>query len=335
MINENENRTPVAILTGFLGSGKTTLLNQVLSGPEMQKVAVIINEFGAVSIDHRLVVRSTENIIELRNGCVCCNIIGDLVMTLRDLHRRRVLGEVAPFDYVIVETTGVADPVPLLHTLITNPPVRQHFYPDVVIACADAEHLGATLADHDCGASQIAMADVVLLTKGDRIPPQVLEQARMRVMELTPGAEIIAIEHGRIDASRLFRRRLFEPRSDRAGAVRWLLRSAIRSGLRDHSSGYQSYVLTAREPISLAGASVLMNRLVNRERDQILRIKGILCTRERSSQPAVVHAVRDKFYPIQWLNDWSNDDKSSQLVLIARSLDVAWLEDAFDKSCVH
>jgi G3E family GTPase len=335
MSRQDNIRTGVAVLTGFLGSGKTTLLSQVLSEPGMQRVAVIINEFGAVSIDHRLVARSVDNIIELRNGCVCCTIRGDLVMTLRDLHERRLLGEIAPFDYVIIETTGLADPVPLLHTLIANPPVRQHYYPDVVIACADAEHLETTLADHDCGASQIAIADVVLVTKGDRVARSALDAVRDRVAELNPGAEILAIEHGRIEADRLFRRSLFEPRNDRTAAFRWLVPASREPSPAHHGSTYRSHVLTSDGPISLAGASVLLNHLVNRERDQILRIKGILRTRERPCQSAVVHAVRDKFYPIQWLDVGPDSGQPTQLVVIGRSLDMNWLQQAFRDNCVH
>ncbi|WP_281783582.1 CobW family GTP-binding protein [Sinimarinibacterium flocculans] len=342
-----DRRTPVAIVTGFLGSGKTTLLSRVLAEPDMQKVAVIVNEFGAVSIDHRLVARSDEHIVELRNGCVCCTIRGDLVMTLRDLHRRRALGEIAAFDYVVVETTGLADPVPLLQTLIANPPLRQHYYTDVVIACADAEHLETTLADHDCGEAQIAVADIVLITKCDRVGAADRAGVRRRVAQLAPDAEVHEIEHGDIAARRLFRRGLFEPRAERQAILQWLrplattgqatplAPMAMPHAQRHHADGYTSHVLSADGPISLAGTSILLNRLVNSDRERILRIKGILRTRERPGQLAVVHAVRDKFYPVQWMERAADTETASRIVIIARALDVGALEDAFVRNCVH
>lgn len=334
---KQDRRIPVAILTGFLGSGKTTLLSHVLKSPGMQNVAVIINEFGAVSIDHRLVASSSDNIIELRNGCVCCTINGDLVMTLRDLYQRRVLGEIVPFDYVVVETTGVADPVPLLHTLITNAPVRQRYRPDVVIACADAETLDVTLSDHESAMSQLALADVVLMTKKDRVSDAQFRAAQSRVAAVNSSAEIYTAEYGRIEADRLFRRNLFEPGDDEAGVFKWLLptRQDSGGGVRGDHGRYRSHVLSARDPISLAGASVFLNRLVNREREQLLRIKGILCTRERPQDPAVVHAVRDKFYPVQWLAAWPDSERTSHLVVIGQSLDTRWLDEAFSRVCLN
>ncbi len=364
--------TPVAIVTGFLGSGKTTLLAHVLDAPDMARTAVIINEFGEVSIDHLLVRRSAENIVELRNGCLCCNIRGDLVMTLRDLHEKRILGEIADFDYVVIETTGLADPVPILHTLMANPPIRKAFTPDVVITCADVLNVERTVANHQTAASQIAMADIVLVTKTDLSRGDGISRAQSLVRRLNPGAEAVLSERGQIDAARLFRRGLFEAGRDGAKVQSWMPPQAAKQpahrhdchdshcshpdhhhdhhhghshghqdeprqdhhdhgGHHDHAADYASLVLQTDRPLSLAGAAVFLNRVVNLYRDDVLRIKGVLHITGREGQPAVVHAVQDKFYPIEWLSTWPDQDRTSRIVMIGRNLPRAQLEEAFSE----
>jgi G3E family GTPase len=335
-MSRDARRIPVAIVTGFLGSGKTTLLSRVLGHPAMANTAVIINEFGEISIDHLLVARSTEHVIELRNGCLCCTIRGDLAMTLRDLHRQRLLGDLPPFDYVVIETSGLADPVPLLHTLMETPALKGAFAVDALVACADALHLEATLAGHDCAESQLAIADLVLLTKVDLIDDGARERLLARLRSLNPNAEVVPLVHGEIEPGRLFRRDLFTAAAcarPRPAAVGLCDASGGHEHDHDHGRHYDRHVVTADTPLSLAGMSVFLNRLVNEQRDRLLRIKGLAAFAGRGSTPGVIHAVRDKFYPIQWLEAWPDGDRSSRLVFIGKALDHARIDAEFDRLC--
>ncbi len=313
----------------------------------MARTAVIINEFGEVSIDHLLVRQAAENIVELRNGCLCCSIRGDLVMTLRDLHEKRILGEIADFDYVVIETTGLADPVPILHTLMANPPVHKVFRPDVVIACADVLNVQKTVAEHPVAASQIAMADIVLMTKADLANPDQFARARALASNLNPGAETLLAEAGRVAASRLFRRALFEAGRDGDAVRSWLADGGGRTaahahdctgpgcghpghfGHHDHGAEYTSFVLHSDGSLSLAGTALFLNRIVNRHRDDILRIKGLVHVTGKDDRPAVIHAVQDKFYPIERLDAWSAGDRNSRIVVIGRNLPQNVLQEEF------
>jgi len=341
-VRRDPPRIPVAIVTGFLGSGKTTLLSRVLGHPAMANTAVIVNEFGEISIDHLLVARATEHVIELRNGCLCCTIRGDLAMTLRDLHQQRLLGDLPPFDYVVIETSGLADPVPLLHTLMETPALKGVFTVDAVVACADALHLEATLVEHDCAESQLAIADLLLLTKADLVDDPTRDRHLARLHALNPHAEVVPLAHGEIAPERLFRRNLFTA----ADTARWRSAGARGCGTdgghgqdhdhhlgHDHGQRYDRHVVTADIPLSLAGMSVFLNRLVNEQRDQLLRIKGLAEFTGRGSAPGVIHAVRDKFYPIEWLDSWPDGDHSSRLVFIGKALDRPSIDSEFDRLC--
>ena len=324
--------TPVAVLTGFLGSGKTTLLQHVMQSPAMKRAALIINEFGEVSIDHLLVAKATDNIIELRNGCLCCTIRGDLALTLRDLYRKRLLGEIPSFDYVVIETTGLADPVPILHTLITNEPLRKAFYPDAVITCIEAVAGSRTLDEHECALAQCAIADVILVTKTDLADSQQLSEVLARIRMLNGKAEAHQIRHGVFDHEMLFGRSLFEANPGQADLGRWL--GLDKSNHHDHLKRYVSHVLSTPGNISMAGMAIFMNRLVNQWKDEVLRVKGIFGARERDGKPAVVHGVGDKFYPVQWLAEWPDADHSSRFVIIGARLDTATIDAMFADLCI-
>ena len=326
-----KHKTPVGLLTGFLGSGKTTLLSQVLSQGDFADSAIIINEFGAVSIDHLMVADVAENIVELRNGCLCCTIRGDLVMTLRDLNRRRYLGEIPQFRRVIVETSGLADPIPLVHTLMANPPLQQAYTLDVVVCVVDAEHGLDTLAVHDTAQEQIALADILVLSKVDIATPAAVVAVRTKVRTLNAGAEIVVATQGRIDPRRLFDRGLFQPGLRIELLEHWL---AAAHDHADHGEHYGAHVIHHPHALSLAGTSVFLNRLVNEWKDDILRIKAIAGFREKGGRPAVLHAVQNKFYPVLWLERWPDRDQSSRIVIIGRDLDTRRIDEFFHALCV-
>lgn len=343
---------PVTVLTGHLGSGKTTLLQQVLTHPLMQRTALIINEFGEVSIDHLMVAQLAENIVQLRGGCICCAVRVDLAMTLRDLHHKRVLGEVPAFYHVIIETSGLADPVPILHTMMANPLMHKHYAPDAVVTCADTLHLEQTLAEDPVALSQLQMADVVILTKGDLATPAQRDHAAATVAHANPHAQCLHVVQGDVDASTVFLRGLFEagrlqPPPSTGPARGWLMSgqpmAPIAAPQADRTAAHTgprptTHVIRTETPVDLAGLSVFLNRVTNTQGDRILRIKGIVnvATRPRhvtTPGPLVVHAVREKFYPLQWLPDWPDNDHSTRIVFIGRDVDGAWLDRLFKELC--
>jgi G3E family GTPase len=323
--------TPVALLTGFLGSGKTTLLSGALSRREFSRTAVIINEFGEVSIDHLVVADLAENIVELRDGCLCCTIRGDLVMTLRDLHHKRVLEDIPSFDRVVVETSGLADPIPLIHTLMANPPLQKVFALDAVVCVADGEHGGRCLREHRSAATQVAMADVLVVSKVDSVARTDVDALIERLREINQGAEIIEVVRGNIDPARLFGRSLFQPGRGAGQIGPWLAGAHPDS---DHGAQYTSHVIRHVAPLSLAGTSVFLNRVVNELSQNILRIKGLAGFREKGGRPALLHGVQNKFYPVEWLDEWPDGDTTSRLIFIGRDLDTARIDELFGSLCV-
>ena len=338
---------PVTVLTGHLGSGKTTLLQRALEHPLLQHTALIINEFGEVSIDHLMVAQLAENIVQLRGGCICCAVRVDLAMTLRDLHHKRQLGEIPAFNHVVIETSGLADPVPILHTMMANPMMQKHYAPDAVVTCVDQINLERTLQDDAVALSQLQMADMVILTKGDLATPEQRERSRALVHEANPHAGQMQVTHGDADASTIFLRGLFEAGRtlQPAGAASgWLMAGrpiasigADTANITGAHTGPRptTHVIHTSAPVDLAGLGVFLNRVTNTLGDRIMRIKGIVNAASRprhvtTTGPLVVHAVREKFYPLQWMPDWPDDDRSTRIVFIGRDLDTDWLDKLFE-----
>ncbi len=326
-------KIPVGILTGFLGSGKTTVLSRLLPRPEFANTVVIINEFGEISIDHLIVASLSESIVELRNGCLCCTVRGDLVMTLRDLHRQRQTGEIKAFDRVLIETSGVADPVPLLHTLMTNPPLQKGYAIDTVVTVVDALNVAATLAAEHTAADQVALADLIVISKLDLATAE--QQLATEKLVIALNSQAPRISSAMLDAApqQLFGSERFNPtvRQDMVSA--WLAHHA-ESSHAHHDHLYTQYVIQHAGPISLAGLTIFLNQAVNTQRAQILRIKGIAGAREKGGKPVIVHAVQNKFYPLQWLSEWPDKDESCRLVFIGRDLDTQQLQERFQALCV-
>lgn len=321
--------TPVTLICGFLGSGKTTLLGRALEHAALANAVVIVNEFGEVSIDHLVVADLAENILELRNGCLCCTIRGDLVMTLRDLYQRRQLGEIIEFDHVIIETSGLADPIPLAHTLMANPPLMKAYRLDAIICVVDAVNGAATLVEHDLAANQVALSDLIVISKSDIATPAQLARTRRQVAGINPSAETVEVIKGDVASSKVFKRQLFNPEQRAETIERWM----SVHGDHSHDSVYSTHAIVYEGTLSLAGTSVFLNHAVNAQRDRLLRIKGLAGFREKGGAPALLHAVQDKFYPVEWLNDWPSEDHSSRLVFIGRDLDTDALDAEFESLC--
>jgi G3E family GTPase len=213
---------PVSLLTGFLGSGKTTVLNHLLQQPELKNAAVIINEFGEIGLDHDLVECVSENLVLLQSGCLCCTIRGDLVSTFDDLWEKRTTGEIPAFDRVIVETTGLADPPPIIHTLISDLFIAERFRLDGVITIIDAATGGVTLDRQIESVKQAAVADRLLLTKVDLVKPGELLALEKRLRTLNPAAPIQRVENGIVDPIRLLNAGLYKPQAKTPDVQTWL-----------------------------------------------------------------------------------------------------------------
>ncbi len=330
---------PVGFVTGFLGSGKTTLIQKALDHPNLRNTAVIVNEFGEISLDHLLVATSAETVIELRNGCICCTIHADLTLTLRDLYTRRQLGEVPPFDYVLVETTGLADPGPLVHTLTVNPIFKGVFHPDAVITCVDQINGVMSLREFQTAGDQVAMADVLVLTKGDIARADQVAALTTALRAINPHAERVSMVAGAGDPTVLFRRGLYQP--DRHTIGRWLGGGTDQHRHdqhhhphgHDHGVAYASHVLRGSDALSLAGVMVFLDRLLKGQFGQVLRVKGLMGFREKGGRPAVLHGIQDRVHPLVWLDAWPDGDRSSRLVVIGRTLDLNGLSEAFESWC--
>ncbi|MCW5748496.1 MAG: GTP-binding protein, partial [Alphaproteobacteria bacterium] len=218
-----EERIPVSVLTGFLGSGKTTVLRELLRKPEMGDTAVIINEFGEIGLDHQLVEKSDEDgLVTLNSGCLCCTVRGDLVRTMSELYLKRSRGEVTPFKRMVVETTGLADPAPILHTLMTDPLLASRFRMDGVVTTVDAVNGTGTLDNHAESVKQAAVADRLLLTKTDIATDAQIAALRDRLHQLNPGAPLLSVRHGEVAAGDVMNAGLYNPETKTADVKRWL-----------------------------------------------------------------------------------------------------------------
>jgi G3E family GTPase len=338
--------TPVTLLTGFLGSGKTTLLNHMLRDPAFADCAVLVNEFGAVPIDHLLVREASENIVVLANGCVCCSVAGDLVQALRDLYFKRAAGEIPAFRRAVIETTGLADPAPLLHTLIEMPVVAARYALSGVIATVDAEHGMATLDRHRESVKQAAVADRIVITKIDRVGEDRVAVLEARLAKLNPGATILRAANGEVDAAKLFDTGLYRVDGSKADVKQWLaaeirVRPEIipvsRKGhyfgsdpnFARHDERIRTFVWTDDRPLPEGALEEAFGMLLTLRGDQVLRVKGLVNV-EGSSAPLAIHAVQHSFYPPARLAAWPDGDRRSRIVFIVEGLDAAFVAHTLD-----
>ncbi|WP_419906838.1 CobW family GTP-binding protein [Hoeflea sp.] len=328
---------PVSVLTGFLGSGKTTLLNRILKDPELRDTAVIINEFGDVGIDHLLVEQSSDGVIELSDGCLCCTVRGELVDTLADLIDRLQTGRIKSLSRVVIETTGLADPAPVLHAIMAHPVLMQNFRLDGVITAVDAVNGESTLDHHEEAVKQVAVADRIVLTKTDLVDPASREFALFtaRLMQLNPGAPQISSHDEDAIAAKLFDCGLYDPSTKTADVARWLRDEAYHHrhdhvhDVNRHDARIQAFTLTHDAPIDPQALEMFIDLLRSSQGEQLLRMKGIVAVADRPEQPLVIHGVQSVFHPQVRLPAWPDDDRRTRLVLITRDLDESYVSRLF------
>ncbi len=325
---------PLSVLTGFLGSGKTTLLNRLLADPALAGAAVIINEFGDVGIDHLLVETSDENIMEMSSGCLCCTIRGDLITTLNDLVNRRDDGSVKAFDRVIIETTGLADPAPVLHTIMNHPYLVLRYRLESVVTTVDCVNGMATLDAHGESVKQAAVSDRLVLTKSDISDKKTVAALRERLRALNPAARIFDARAGEAGAAVLFDAGLYDVAAKAPDVARWLAAEAYdgdghgHHGHHDHSHDVnrhddhiRAFCVESDAAIGINGFNLFMELLQSYHGANLLRVKGIVKLEEQPERPVVIHGVQHVFHPPVELDAWPRGEAKTRIVFITRDIE--------------
>nr|WP_246715348.1 GTP-binding protein [Aestuariivirga litoralis] len=326
-------------MTGFLGAGKTSLLNSLLKDPMLANACVVINEFGEVGIDHLLVEKSDENIIELANGCLCCTIRGDLINTLTDLLARRDAGSIKAFDRVVIETTGLADPAPVLHALVRDEFLLNRLRLEGVITVVDAVNGWATLDAHPEAIKQVAVADRIVLTKLDLLHGVEGEDKMFaiigRLRKLNPTARLLATHRGEATAERLFNMGLFDAAKKTPQVQAWLNDEALSKVHRHHhdvsrhDAHIRSFSLRDERAISPEGLEVFFAMLAAHHGENLLRMKGVIKLADEPDKPLAVHAVQHVFHPPLRLASWPDGKAETRLVFIVRDIPKQVIEELF------
>ncbi|NKC12559.1 MAG: GTP-binding protein [Gammaproteobacteria bacterium] len=307
----NMDRPYLHILTGFLGSGKTTWLNRALAAQSLANTAVVVNEFGAVGIDHLLVEHSTENLVELAGGCLCCAVRGDLALTLSDLLERRRSGGCAPFERIVVETTGLADPNPILNVLATDAALAGRLEFGSVLAVVDAVNGKRTLKEHPEAVKQVVLADRILLSKKDLAPRHDLA-AELRA--LNPRAAIeSAAAPARLEAE------------DSSGV--W---PAFEAAGHAHLHGIHTFVIERGEALPAAALALLIEALVVHLGPKLLRVKGLVLLEEAPDSPALLQGAQHVFHRLELLPSWPDGKQCTRLVFIVQGEAGRWVETLLD-----
>lgn len=345
---DDDRRVPVLVLTGFLGAGKTTLLNHLLGDAAMARTAVLINEFGEVGVDHHLVDKVDDTLLLLDSGCICCSVQGDLLRALKDLFQKGSRREIEPVERVLIETTGLADPAPVIHTLMEDFFVSARYRCDGVITAVDATHALAQLEAHREAVRQVAMADRLLLTKCDLVDEATRNDVVERLRVLNPSAPLTEVFKGQVDASVLDSCGVYDPGSKLPDVAAWLgeeaaraqaARQAARQGPLSwrrpgsapvvpasaprHDESVRSHVVSFAEPLDWLAFSEALTLLLQVYGDRVLRVKGLLNV-GGDPLPRIIQAVQHTLYPPASLPAWPLDgpyaDRMSRLVFIVRDL---------------
>jgi G3E family GTPase len=334
---------PLTILTGFLGAGKTTLLNRLLKSPALQDTVVIINEFGEIGLDHLLVEKVDEGMVLLSAGCLCCTVRGDLIATLEDLLRKRDNGRIAPFRRVIIETTGLADPAPILHAVLYHPYLSLRYAVEGVVTVVDAVNASATLDAHPEAVKQAAVAERLVVAKADLVEdPSGLDALQARLRRLNPGATILPAD---APAEAIVAGGLFDLDGRIADVAEWLKTEAVeeaerrshahqhghhRHGHHDHHHHHdvnrhdariRAFCLTSDRPIRQGTLDMFLDLLRSSQGAKLLRVKGLVALAEDPEHPVVIHGVQHVIHVPAVLERWPSEDRRSRIVFIVDDLD--------------
>jgi G3E family GTPase len=324
--------TPVNLITGFLGSGKTTLLQRLLADPALADTAVLINEFGEVGLDHLLLERIDERMVLLQSGCLCCTIRGELSDSIRDLHSRRERGTIAPFRRLVIESTGLADPFPVLTTIHADPVLKHHFVLGNVVCTVDAVNGLGHLARQPESVKQVAVADRLVVTKTDIADTTATSALLARARAINPAAPLLLAAEDALDADMLLARDTFDLDTKGEAARAWfgaeLAREAHHHHGHDpnrHGTDIRAFALTFEEPLDWTAFGIWLTMLLNRHGERVLRVKGILDI-DGEAAPVAVHGVQHLVHPPVHMRAWPDGERRSRIVFIAQGLERAAIE---------
>lgn len=354
------SRTPVTILTGFLGSGKTTLLNRAMRDPAMANTAVVINEFGEVGLDHLLAAQSSDSVVVLENGCLCCTVFGDLVGTMNNLYHSREDGRIPRFDHVVIETSGLADPQPLIQAFLSDPTLAGLYRIAAIVTTVDAVNGPDTLDKYAESARQVALADVILITKLDLVDPtkaKAVETALTeRLRALNPASTIGRVDDPAFRIEAVLRGGELDPADPKADMRKWLNAAAYEQGDEHHHHDHDhdgdhnhrdgdhnhshddhdhahnlhdivSFCFVRDEPIRREALQLLLDALQQNLGPSLLRVKGIIHVADEPDRPAVIQGAQHLLHNLTWLDRWPDADHRSKIVFITQGYDRAEIED--------
>ncbi len=319
MLDALSGKFPVSVITGFLGSGKTTLINKLLKRPDMNRVAVIVNEFGEQAIDNDLVEVSSEQMMLLNNGCLCCVLRGDLQETLRDLFVKRRNGDIIDFTRVVIETTGLADPAPVMQTLMTDDMLLANYRLDCVVTLADAVNGIEQLDTMQEPVKQAALADRIVITKSDIAGEEATARLEARLRELNPQAPIKRAVNGEIELDFLINVGLRNVKGKLEDIERWMGEPDEHGEHHRHDERVKSFCLRFAEPMTWNSFSQTMEVLSALRGSDMLRVKGLVNVADHKG-PMVIQGVQHLFHPPVELNEWPSADHSTRIVFITRNI---------------
>ena len=354
---EIKRRIPVTLVTGFLGSGKTTLINAALRSPELSKTVVVVNEFGEVGLDHQLFANSSDSVVVLENGCLCCTVRSDLIGTLNSLYHARQAGEIPAFDNVVIETSGLAEPGPVLQAFLSEPTLDGLYRVAGVLTLVDAVNWSGTSEVHEESLRQVALADQIRITNHDLVSgdrQKASARIRLDLRRINPSAEIAEVDWSSVAVAKLLASPGFDPADPGADPRPWLDVQSYESDARDHGAcgddhghhghdhgrgvtshhlegrGIENFVLRRESPLTREEAQFLLDGIAQNLGAGLLRVKGLVNIAEEPGRPAVIQGAQHLLHTMTWLDRWPDSDRRTRIVFITQGIPRASLKDIVD-----
>ena len=344
--NTQRQRIPVTLVTGFLGSGKTTLINAGLKAPELSKTVVVVNEFGEVGLDHQLYTSSNDAVIVLENGCLCCTVRSDLIGTMNSLFHDRQAGRLPDFNNVVIETTGLAEPGPVIQAFLSEPTLDELYRVASVNTVVDAVNWPSTAAAHDEAVRQVALADKILVSKLDLQGAARFDELAAELRSINPAAVIEGIDYSPSVVAPLLMQIGFDAADPKSDPTRWLSLASYEAyagkperaeGLVDQhlphhlaARGIESFVLTRSNPLSREELQFLLDGILQNLGPSLLRVKGLVNICEEPGKPAVIQGAQHLLHSMTWLEKWPSADQRTRLVFITQGIARSKLKEIID-----
>jgi G3E family GTPase len=354
---EIKRRTPVTLVTGFLGSGKTTFINTALRSPELAKTLVVVNEFGEVGLDHKLFASSSDSVVVLENGCLCCTVRSDLVGTLNSVFHARQAGEIPTFDNVVIETSGLAEPGPVLQAFLSEPTLEGLYRVASVVTLVDAVNWAGTSEAHEESVRQVALANLIRITKLDMVKgdrPNASSRLLLDLRRINPSAEIAEVDWSAAEVAQLLTVSGFDTADPQADPRPWLDVQAYQKAAQDHDPcdddhdhhghddsghahsrhldgrGIENFVLTRESPLTREEAQFLLDGIAQNLGAGLLRVKGLVNIAEEPGRPAVIQGAQHLLHTMSWLDRWPDSDQRTRIVFITQGIAKDSLKEVID-----